>query len=427
MKKIILVALVVLVAAGVSTALLLRSTSSPAKLALESANSTGASPFTSTVAAPAPSKPMPPPPVTPTTGPTTGPQPVSGATPGLYGGTGNQAVCNRNQMAGFLMANPAKAAAWVAAQNSDPTLRWSGGTSLTVAQIPQYLNELTPITLLTDTRVTNNGYVNGQPVPYQAVLQAGTAVFVDQYGVPRIRCACGNPLLRSIALTSGYVPAGTPWHGYGHSVTIIQSATVITNLTLVNVNVNVNVNNNTTTYVQPTGGGNVPVPPTPTPTPTVTTPIPTPTTPTPTPTTPTPTPTVTTPTPTPTVTTPTPTPTVTTPTPTPTPTPTDTTPTPILSTHSFSGTSPGQIDLSGDASYIITGITWSSWGPDTATGTGTSNIQGCVPNCAQGSETPVTTTITLSNVQGGQFTQFSATRNGDTTSGATSEIMGAEQ
>ena len=244
MKKIILVALVVLVAAGVSTALLLRSTSSPAKLALESANSTGASPFTSTVAAPAP--------LSPChrhrlhrRQDRTGPQPVSGATPGLYGGTGNQAVCNRNQMAGFLMANPAKAAAWVAAQNSDPTLRWSGGTSLTVAQIPQYLNELTPITLLTDTRVTNNGYVNGQPVPYQAVLQAGTAVFVDQYGVPRVRCACGNPLLRSIALTSGYVPAGTPWHGYGHSVTIIQSATVITNLTLVNVNVNVNDNNNT--------------------------------------------------------------------------------------------------------------------------------------------------------------------------------------
>ena len=100
---------------------------------------------------------------------------------------------------------------------------------------------------------------------------------------------------------------------------------------------------------------------------------------------------------------------------------------PILSVQNFSGTNPGQIDLSGDASYIITGITWSSWGPDTATGTGTSNIQGCVPNCAQGSETPVTTTITLSNVQGGQFTQFSVTRNGDTTNGAASEIMGAEQ
>src|SRR5664280_209981 len=114
----------------------------------------------------------------------------------------DQSTCDRAQMARFLTANPDKANAWVAAQNHDPSLRWSGGTSLTASQIPAYLNELTPIRLLADTRVTNNGYVNGAPTPHQSVLQAGTAVLVDQYGVPRARCACGNPLQPPVALNS---------------------------------------------------------------------------------------------------------------------------------------------------------------------------------------------------------------------------------
>lgn len=100
---------------------------------------------------------------------------------------------------------------------------------------------------------------------------------------------------------------------------------------------------------------------------------------------------------------------------------------PVLSVNNYSGIRPGGIYLSGDAGYIITNITWADWGPNTATGTGTSSIQGCVPSCAEGSETPVTTTVVLSGVQGGRFTHYSSTRNGDTTSGPVSEIQGAAQ
>ena len=85
------------------------------------------------------------------------------------------------------------------------------------------------------------------------------------------------------------------------------------------------------------------------------------------------------------------------------------------------------IAFTGDAGYIITGIVWSSWGPNQADGTGTSNIQGCVPDCATGSETPYTDTIVLSDVQGGQFTQVSSTRDGTVTAGSTSLIEGAEE
>lgn len=98
----------------------------------------------------------------------------------------------------------------------------------------------------------------------------------------------------------------------------------------------------------------------------------------------------------------------------------------ILSVRGYSGTSPGQVDFSGDASYIVTNITW-SWGASEASGTGTSDIQGCDPSCATGSETPYTDTIVLSDVQGGQFTRVSSTRDGTVTAGSTSLILGAEQ
>lgn len=157
---------------------------------------------------------------------------------GLYGGTGDQARCDKDAMLAFLQQNPDKAAAWVAAQNSDPTLAWDDGrTDLTVADLPAYFEELTPVTLLYDTRVTNHGFRNGLPTPRQSVLQAGTAVLVDIYGVPRARCACGNPLIPPIASPQPPTWVGPPWGGFDPTIIIVvvPSPTIITEVIIINL------------------------------------------------------------------------------------------------------------------------------------------------------------------------------------------------
>ncbi len=174
-----------LVGAGVVATYLITRTDQE-DIFLEGAGQTGRDPFT-TVAQISPTS------TTASTGTT-----VAGdatTTTALFGGSGNQRVCDPEALITFLGSNPDKAAAWVEALNSDTTLQWSGGSKLTVADIPTYIRELTPTFLSVDTRVTNHGYVDGRPTPRQSVLQAGTAVLVDTHGIPRVRCACGNPLL----------------------------------------------------------------------------------------------------------------------------------------------------------------------------------------------------------------------------------------
>jgi hypothetical protein len=152
---------------------------------------------------------------------------VEGGAPGLYGGTRNNARCDRDAMIRFLEADPVKAAAWVQALNSDPTLRWSGGTQVRVDQIGDYIRELTPVTLTRDTRVTNHGFSAGRPTPRQSVLQAGSAVLVDRYGVPRARCGCGNPLIPPARVRVRPTYVGVPWPGWNPvNVVVVTQVTV---------------------------------------------------------------------------------------------------------------------------------------------------------------------------------------------------------
>lgn len=149
-------------------------------------------------------------------------QSLPGGQPGLYGGTLDQTRCDKAAILSFLQQNPEKAAAWVAAQNSDPTLAWdTGRTDLAVADLPAYFAELTPVTLLYDTRVTNHGFRNGLPTARQSVLQAGTAVLIDIYGVPRVRCACGNPLIPPVPTPRPPTWVGPQWPGFDPAVIIV--------------------------------------------------------------------------------------------------------------------------------------------------------------------------------------------------------------
>jgi hypothetical protein len=146
---------------------------------------------------------------------------IGGGEPGLYGGTRDTSRCDPQQMARFLQENPDKGRAWIQGINADPNFKWSGGDSMAVSDIPAYLAELTPITLVADTRVTNNGYRDGVPTPRQAVLQAGTSVLVDTYGVPRAKCNCGNPLAPPIAQTGAVTYRGNQWDEFQPETTVV--------------------------------------------------------------------------------------------------------------------------------------------------------------------------------------------------------------
>jgi len=89
---------------------------------------------------------------------------------------------------------------------------------------------------------------------------------------------------------------------------------------------------------------------------------------------------------------------------------------PVFVVGSYSGRKPTMIAYSGDATNVVTGISWGTWSASGATGEGTSDIDSCNPNCAQASPDYVITKITLSDPQNGEFTKMTETRNGSTQS-----------
>ncbi|MCB1017655.1 MAG: hypothetical protein KDB10_21390, partial [Acidimicrobiales bacterium] len=78
------------------------------------------------------------------------------------------------------------------------------------------------------TRVTNHGFRDGRATTIQTVLQAGTAVLVDRQGVPRARCACGNPLTPPTAVSSRPTFRGPRWTGFDSArLTVIQVSVTV--------------------------------------------------------------------------------------------------------------------------------------------------------------------------------------------------------
>ena len=112
---------------------------------------------------------------------------VSGSAPGLYagrtyGGTGAN-ICDVEAMIRFLTYYEDRGRAWAEIQGIE------------FAQLESYLRSLTPVFALQNLNVQMFGFKNGQSYGYDAVIAAGTAILIDDQGMPRARCACGNPLL----------------------------------------------------------------------------------------------------------------------------------------------------------------------------------------------------------------------------------------
>ena len=108
---------------------------------------------------------------------------VSGDQIGLYGGSADRVVCDRERMIDYLEQNAVKAAAWRAATGANDVRAYALG--------------LTPTFLTYDTLVTNHGFKNGSATSFQSVLQTGTAVLTDNRGLPRVRCDSGKPAQRA--------------------------------------------------------------------------------------------------------------------------------------------------------------------------------------------------------------------------------------
>jgi hypothetical protein len=105
-----------------------------------------------------------------------------------FGGSGSNRVCDRDRLIEFLGENPDRLAEWARVLDIEPDIE----------AVRKYIAKLHPVTLTRDTQVTNHAFKDGRAVPFQAILQAGTAVLVDEYGVPVVRCFCGNPLLPAV-------------------------------------------------------------------------------------------------------------------------------------------------------------------------------------------------------------------------------------
>ncbi|MFF4604995.1 DUF6777 domain-containing protein [Streptomyces sp. NPDC001339] len=149
---------------------------------------------------------------------------VRGSAAGLYGGTQNEASCDTEKQIRYLRSAPARNEAF------------AGVLGLKAGEVPGYLRSLTSVQLAYDTRVTNHGYKDGKAYSFQSVLQAGTAVMVDSFGQPKVRCMCGNPLTDPQELKEGWQTRGQKWPGYqpGNAVVVKRSSTPVREFTLRN-------------------------------------------------------------------------------------------------------------------------------------------------------------------------------------------------
>ncbi|MFD3497502.1 DUF6777 domain-containing protein [Streptomyces sp. NPDC058676] len=183
---------------------------------LQAAGKTGPDPYTESTATDSSAPPLS---ASPTTesAPANAVRGVDGGAPGLYGGTRNVSSCDVEKQITALRAAPPKNRAFASVARVAPS------------EVPAYLRSLTPLQLRMDTRVTNHGYRDGSATSYQAVLQSGTAVLVDDHGVPRVRCACGNPLTPPVALQATPRRTGDSWPSYNPAnvVVVAPSAQVV--------------------------------------------------------------------------------------------------------------------------------------------------------------------------------------------------------
>ncbi|QIQ01413.1 DUF6777 domain-containing protein [Streptomyces liangshanensis] len=158
-------------------------------------------------------------------GPVRAARALPGSTPGLYGAARSVSSCDVERQIRFLTEDRTRSRAF------------ARGAGIGGSGVPAFLRGLTPVVLRADARVTGHGYRDGAAAPYQSVLQAGTAVMVDERGLPRVRCACGNPLRPPVPVRGAVVNRGKRWPGYapGRVVVINRADAAVDGLVVVDL------------------------------------------------------------------------------------------------------------------------------------------------------------------------------------------------
>jgi len=125
-----------------------------------------------------------------------------GTTSGVYGASLTGDVCDVGALEAALEDDDIARQAWVIVLGVDP------------ASTAAYLDKLTPVILLRDTAVTDHLLEGGRILSFAAILERGSAVLIDETGVPRVRCLSGSPLRTVSPIPSGVSVEGTPWSGF---------------------------------------------------------------------------------------------------------------------------------------------------------------------------------------------------------------------
>ncbi len=138
-----------------------------------------------------------------------------GSTPGLYGGTRKPKICDVGKLEDFLTAP----------ENKRKAQEWARIVGVDVDRIPDYLGDLTPVLLRHDTLVKNHDYKKGRGVPFDALLEAGIAVLVDDQGLPAVKCSCGNPLRSFTAdpdrIEVTFSDGNKEWESYDEAAVVV--------------------------------------------------------------------------------------------------------------------------------------------------------------------------------------------------------------
>ncbi|MEU9781356.1 DUF6777 domain-containing protein [Streptomyces phaeochromogenes] len=154
-----------------------------------------------------------------------------GNTPGLYGGTQKPKVCDVDRLKDFL-TDP---------RNRQKAREWARVVGITPDRIEGYIDDLTPVLLRHDTLVKNHDYKKSKAVAFDALLEAGIAVLVNDQGLPAVKCSCGNPLQSfdkdPEKISVKFEDGNKKWDGYEKSdvVTVKPSPQPLEQIALIDV------------------------------------------------------------------------------------------------------------------------------------------------------------------------------------------------